>query len=32
MQNVYTGLKVARVIGTSVYEVQCTTSTLFENF
>ena len=32
MQNVYTGLKVTRVICTSVYEVQCTTTTLLETF
>jgi len=32
IQNVYTGLKVTRVICTSVYEVQCTTTTLFDNF
>ena len=32
MQNVSTGLKVTRVICTSVSEVQCTTTTLLENF
>jgi len=28
----YTGLKVTRAVCTSVYEVQCATTTLLENF